>query len=136
MINAFWTALYGRLSGGTALTTLLGGTAIYHAQAPEGKALPYVVFSWQGGGYGHSSRHVDADGVVYIRAYSRVSEAQAGAISEAVFNLIDRQPLTVTGWNNAQLMAESPHIQFAETDESGLTTYSCGEEYRVLIDKN
>ena len=136
MVGAFWTALYGRLAGGTALTTLLGGTAIYHAQAPEGKALPYVIFSWQGGGYGHSSPHVDANGVVYIRAYSKVSQAQAGAISEEVFNLLDRKPLTVTGWSNAQLMAESPHIQFNDTDESGVTTYSCGEEYRILIDKN
>ena len=135
MVNAFWTALYGRLSGGTALTSLLGGTAIYHAQAPDGKALPYVVFSWQGGGYGHTSPHVDAEGVVYIRGYSKVSEAAAGAISEAVFGLLDRKPLTITGWNNAQLMAESPHIQFAETDASGVTVYSSGDEYRIEINQ-
>ena len=135
MVNAFWTALYGRLSGGTALTTLLGGTAIYHAQAPDHKPLPYVIFSWQGGGYEHDTAHVTVDGVVYIRGYTRVSEAQAGSISEAVFALLDRQPLTITGWGNAQLMAESPHIQFAETDQSGVTVYSSGDEYRVKLDK-
>ena len=136
MIPAFWTALYSRLASGTALTALLGGTAIYHAQAPDGKALPYVIYSWQGGGYGHDSRHVDADGLVYVRAYSKVSQNQAGSISDAVFSLLDRLPLTVTGWNNAQLMAESPHLQFNHTDESGLTTYSSGDEYRIQIDKN
>ena len=94
------------------------------------------MFSWQGGGYQHDTPSVDVNGVLYIRAYSRVSQAQAGSISEAAFALLDRQPLTVTGWANIGLFAEAPHLQFNETDASGLMTYSSGDEYRAILDKS
>mgnify|MGYP001454405751 CR=1 FL=1 len=139
MINAFWTALYGRLAGGTALTSLIGGTAtprIYHNQAPDGATLPYVVYNWQGGGYQHTTPSVDVDGVLTVQAYSRVGQVQAGTISSAVFDLLDRLPLTVTGWANIGFFAESPHLQANYTDPSGLTTYSCGEMYRVYLDRS
>jgi hypothetical protein len=136
MVNAFWTALYSRLAGGTALTALLGGTYIYHGQALDGKVPPYVVYSIQGGGYTPTSRHVDANAVIYVRGYSSVSALAAGSISEAVGTLLDRLPLTVTGWTNAELQAEAPHIQFSMTDESGKITWTSGDQYRVLLDKN
>lgn len=139
VIGAFWTALYSRLTSGTALTSLVGGTAsprIYHNQAPDGATLPYVVFNWQGGGYQHSTPSIDADGVLTIQAYSRINQVQAGSISAAVFSLLDRLPLTITGWGNPALFAETPHLQADYTDPSGLTTYSCGDTYRVYLDKN
>jgi hypothetical protein len=135
MLNALWTALYGRLSGGTALTALLGGTAIYHNQAPEGAALPYVIYNWQGGGYVQDSPHTDANGIVTVQAFSRISQAQAGSISEVVLTLLNRSNLTVTGYSNFGLTAEAPHLQNNYTDESGLNVYSCGDQYRIMIDK-
>jgi len=136
MINAFWTALYSRLAGGTALTALLGGTYIYHGQAPDGQTPPYAVYSIQGGGYTPTSRHVDANAVIYVRGYSDVSALAAGSISEAIFTLLDRLPLTVTGWTNAELIAEAPHIQFSDVDESKKITWTSGDVYRILLDRN
>lgn len=43
-MNATDAALYSKLSSDTALTTLLGGTAIYNAVIPRDVALPCVVF--------------------------------------------------------------------------------------------
>ena len=54
--NALNTALYTKLSGGTALTGALGGTCIYHGVAPEGAALPYVVWSYAAGGADNFTR--------------------------------------------------------------------------------
>ena len=48
--NALNTGIYSTLSGGTALTTALGGTAIYYQQAPDEAALPYVVWELPGRG--------------------------------------------------------------------------------------
>ena len=139
MNNACWTALYSRLAGGTALTSQVGGTAsprIYHDVAPEKDTLPYVIFSWAGGGMTPTSPHVDGDGVIYVRAYSSVDDSEAGRIRDAVFGLLDRQPLTVTGWSNYWLACEAPNIEFEQPDASGKSIWSSGDHYRLKIDKS
>ena len=133
MNEAVWTSLYGRLSAGTALIGALGGTAIFRNQAPDGQALPYVVYSWQGGGPQHNTAHQDANGLIYIRAYA-ARASQAGSISALVLTLLDRNPLSPTGWTNFGLMADG-HVEMPYTDESG-TTYASGDTYRILLDKN
>lgn len=134
MNNAVYTALYTRLQG-TALTSLLAGTtSIYNVQAPESAALPYVMFSMAAGGYLAQTPHIDADPVLYIRGYAE-SAATAGSIATQIRGLLDRSPLTVTGWDNSWLAAEAPHIEIAETDESGKVIYSAGDHYRLRIDK-
>jgi hypothetical protein len=138
MIDAFYSALYTRLAAGTALTALVGGTTspkIYHNQAPEDVDPPFLVYTWMGGGYTHETPGVWADGVLMVMAFSEVDQKSAGAIAQAVFNLLDRQPLTVTGWGNPALFAEAPHVQEDVTDESGITTYQCGDEYRIMLNK-
>lgn len=135
MNAAVYTALYSRLQG-TALTALLAGTtSIYNAQAPEGAALPYVVFSQAGGGWVQDTQHTDANDVLYIRGYSETSMASAGSISSQIFTLLNRAPLTITGWSNSWLQGEAPHIEYAEPDESGKVIYSAGDHYRLRIDK-
>ena len=139
MNNAIYTALYGRLSAGTALTSLIGGTTnprIYHDMAKEGTPFPYVLFSWAAGGLTPTSPHVDGNGILYIRAFSKVDDSEAGRIRNAVFDLLDRQPLTVTGWSNSWLAAESPHIELPQTDPSGKIIWSNGDHYRIIIDKS
>ena len=44
-MNVINVAIQSALSGGTALITALGGTAIYHLEAPPLHPLPYVVYS-------------------------------------------------------------------------------------------
>lgn len=142
MIPNFWSALYTRLTVGTAANAFLtdiGGTAaprVYHNQAPDGATLPYVIFNWQGGGYQYDSPSIDVNGVLTVMAYSRTGQLQAGSISEAAFALLDRNPLTVSGWTNVGLFGEAPHLSFNGPDESGLTVYSSGDTYRVMLDKS
>lgn len=136
MNNAIWTGLYSKLSGGTALIAALGGTAIYHQQPPEGAALPYVIFGWAGGGLQPLNSHTLANGIIRIRAFSDVDDSEAGAIRDEVFTLIDKGSLTITGWSQLWLRAEAPHIEMVETDESGVTVWSSGDDYRIIADKN
>jgi Protein of unknown function (DUF3168) len=137
--NAIWTALYSRLAGGTALTSLLSGgsASIYDdTEVPDGAELPYVVFSWAGGGLIPTSPHVAGNGVVYVRAYTGSGAKAAGVIRDQIFSLLDRQPLTVTGWANPWLAAEMPHIEIVETDESGERTWCNGDHYRLYFSKS
>ena len=69
-------AIYSQLSGGTALTSALGGTAIYHLHAPEGAALPYVVFGWQGGGDLNIDPNETNESVQFVRVYAATDAEQ------------------------------------------------------------
>jgi hypothetical protein len=136
MNEALMIGMGSALCNGTALTALLGGTAVFRERAPDGQSLPYVIYSWQGGGWQHDTPHQLGNGVMYVRGYSSVSAETAGALSDAIFALLDRKTITITGFTNLQLVAEAPHLAFPETDNSGVTTFSSGDEYRIVFDKN
>lgn len=130
-INALNAAIYSKLSGGTALISALGGTAIYHGVAPEGKALPYVIWSYVAGGHENMTPHESVNAVIYVRAYSTTAK-NAATIDGLVAELMETE-LTVTGWNNYWLAREES-IVLPEIDEAGKTTWSCGAYYRVRLD--
>ena len=130
-INALNAAIYTKLTGGTALVTALGGTCIYHGVAPEGKALPYVVWSYTAGGHENMTPNESVNTVVYVRAYSTTAK-NAATIDGLVAELMETE-LTVTGWNNYWLAREES-IVLPEIDEAGKTTWSCGAYYRVRLD--
>ena len=129
--NALNAALETRLTGGTALVTALGGTAIYHGFAPEGKALPYVVWSYSGGGHENMTPHESVNLVIYARGYA-ASAKQAAQIDAHIADLMETT-LTVTGWNNYWLAREES-IVLPDIDEAGKATWSCGAYYRVRLD--
>lgn len=134
-MNELATALYSRLQGGSALTSLLGGTTeIYHLQANELATLPYVVFSLQGGGDENLDANRTKNLVMFVRGYSKVSAAQAGSVDAAADALLHLSPLTVTGWSNIWLSRETD-LETVETDPSGQPVYMQGGFYRVHLDK-
>ena len=105
-MNVLNTAIYSRLQGGTALTSLLAGTtAIYHIQAPEGQDYPYVVWNTQGGGDTNDTANRLKNLVVYVRAYTAGlnGAAQGGSIDAQVDTLLHLAPLTVSGWRVKQM---------------------------------
>lgn len=130
-INALNTGIYSKLSGGTALTTALGGTAIYHGVAPEGKALPYVVWSYVAGGHENMTPNESVNAVVYVRAYA-ASAKQAATLDGYVAEILETT-LTVSGWNNYWLAREES-IVLPDIDDAGKSVWSCGAYYRVRLD--
>lgn len=130
-INALNAAIYSKLSGGTALVSALGGTCIYHGIAPEGKAFPYVIWSYVAGGHENMTPRESVNAVVYVRAYATTAK-QAATLDGYAAELLETT-LTVTGWNNYWLAREES-IVLPETDSAGKTTWSCGAYYRVRLD--
>lgn len=131
--NLIGSALFSKLSAGTALTTLLGGTFIYNTNAENEKALPYVVYSLQAGGPDNITPSDSRDLLYYVRAYSN-DNSQAGSIDAAVSALLHNQVLTVSGYTNYGLMRETD-IQTDELSAAGVRTYCAGAFYRILIDQ-
>jgi len=130
-INALNTAIYSKLSAGTALTTALGGTAIYHGVAPEGKALPYVIWSYVAGGHENMTPHESVNAVIYVRAYAADAK-KAAQLDGYAAELLETE-LSMTSWDNYWLAREES-IVLPEIDEAGKTTWSCGAYYRVRLD--
>ena len=132
---AFGSALYSRLSG-TALGTLTaGGTAspsVYHEQAPDNAALPYVVFLYPSEVDDNTSPRRLKD--IVIRAYAvALNDAQAGTIDACIDTLLHRNPLgSAGGWKNIRLQRENGY-QLITTSEAGLRYYTSGADYRAEI---
>ena len=131
--NALNAALYTKLSGGTALTNALGGTCIYHGVAPEGAALPYVIWSYAAGGADNFTPRESVQQVVYVRAYADTAK-KAATIDAHINNLLSGT-LSVAGWNNFWLAREEDFL-LPEIDEAGKHTWACGAYYRVRMDKS
>ena len=135
-MNATDTAIYSRLQGGTALTSLLSGTtAVYHLMAPEGATLPYVVWSIQGGGDTNLTRHRVKNIIYFVRAYSGVSQAQAGSIDAQIDAALHLTPLSVSGWTDLWLAREQD-LELVEVQPTGRNVYMAGGLYRQISEKN
>ena len=135
-MNALDAAIYTRLQG-TAITSLLSGTtALYHIQAPENATLPYVVWNIQGGGDENLTQNRTKNLVMFIRAYSENSAAQAGSIDDQVdAALTNSNVLTPSGWTNIWLAREKD-LETVQLEPSGNQFFMAGGLYRVWLDKS
>lgn len=80
MIQHIEDGLFDRLAGGTALIAALGGTAIYDTLIPDDRALPAVVFAFQGGGDTNRTPTREFDGLFLVKYVADdAAEAAAGA---------------------------------------------------------
>jgi hypothetical protein len=127
----FNKALYDKLSGGTALTSMLGGTAIFQGQAPETQAYPYVVYSWQGGGQTNLVPDLQ-DRLEFVRAYG-TSGLQAGSADALINTLLHGSTLSLTGWSTVTVMREDDY-ETVETPATGVPVYVFGGLYRIMMD--
>jgi hypothetical protein len=136
-MKALNTAIYSRLSSATALTSLLSGTsAIYATQAPEQAVYPYVVYSLQGGGDENMTANRTKNLVVFVRAYSKQSNAQAGSIDAQLDTALHMIPFTsVSGWANIW-MAREDDLELVENPPTGGQIWMNGGLYRVRLDKD
>lgn len=132
-MNFLNTAIYSRLSGATALTSLLGGTAsIYSLEAPEGAKLPYVVFNVQGGGDENLTQNRTKNLIVLVKGYA-ARNSQAGSIDAQIDTALHMVPFTnVSGWSNIWLAREQD-LEVKENTPNG-TVFMNGATYRIRFD--
>ena len=134
-MNEVNKAIFEKLQAGTALTALLAGTAsIYHLQPPDNTAMPYVIFSLQGGGDENMTPSRMKNTVHFIRGYSSASAATAGSIDTQIDSLFHGGTIGVSGWNTFWLAREAEFEQI-ENLPSGEKAYMAGAFYRLRMDK-
>lgn len=132
--NNIAAGIYSTLKGGTALTSLLSGTAaIYNTMAPDTASRPYVIFSLQVGGPNNINPSDMRDALVFVRAYSATSMAQAGSIDTQISTLLHGKTLSVSGYTN-WWTAREQDFAIAEVTPDGAFGYMAGAFYRVRID--
>lgn len=131
-IGAVYTGLYSKLSGGTALTTLLGGTFIYNKLAPEDANLPYIVYNHVSGGRENITPSESYDDIYFIRAYAS-TDAAARALDAAVDTLLTGHTLTVTGHTNYLTWREDS-LDAIELPANASPIYMAGAYYRIKTD--
>ena len=131
MTNALETALYGALAAGTALTTTLGGTAIYNTLAPRDKALPYVIFSQQAGREDNETPRRTFTGRYLVKGVAN-SLLAAGTIADQADALLHDAALTVTGWTNYR-MQRTNTVRYIETTDAGEQVGHAGAVYEIRL---
>lgn len=131
LLNAMGSALYSTLAAGTALTTKLGGTAIYETLAPQGTAPPYVVLFMSAGGDDNDSPRRARSMVYTVKAVSTTGALDAVEIDAEVDTLLHLQTLTITGWGN-YWTARVTDIAYNEL-AGGVMYYHRGGQYRIRV---
>lgn len=135
-LNASGSAIYSTLTGSTALTGLLAGTAsVYYMQAPQGAALPYVIVNRQAGVPKRTlggGRAWD-EGVYLVKAVTdEPSALKANRIAQQVDTLLDRQDLTIAG--TASLMCHrETDVSYPENTQDGRRLNHVGATYRIGV---
>ena len=131
--NLIGSALYSKLTAGTALTALLSGTsAVYRNLAPDHATLPYVVFSLSAGGPLNRTPSDSREQVYFVRAYASGANT-AGRIDGEVSSLLHHGSISVSGYTN-YLIDRETDFELVETPESGDKVYMAGAYYRISID--
>jgi hypothetical protein len=130
-MNAVEAGLYTALTGGTALLSTLGGTAIYNGVAPRGVSVPYVVFSLASG-IEENMTPTDSQRLVYLVKGVAATLVQAGTIADQVNALLHDQELTVSGSVNFWTSRETI-VRYTEVQETGRTLGHAGGEYLIRV---
>jgi len=133
-MNAIAVALFGELSGDSALTTKLGGTKIYDLKIPQGITLPAVRFFYSGGGEENLTPTRSINTIYAVIAVSGVSMKQAGEIAALIDTALHGTTLTIAGWTNNFWTAREGLIAFHELGAGGEEYWYAGSYYRIRAD--
>lgn len=115
----------------TAIKTALGTSTPAYLMDAANAALPYIVWSWQGGGL--TDDHDLVSGLEWVRAYS-TSALQAGSIYATFDAALNGGTLTVSGYNVVTLR-RTDEIEMVEALPNGERVYTAGAMYRIMLDK-
>lgn len=132
-MNAVKTAIYDKLTGGTALMAEVAGTASVHdGVAPRGAAFGYVIFAPAGGGDENITKTRFKNLVWSIKGVSDDSAKKAGEIDAEIDALLHNDSLSVTGWGVFWLMREGD-FEYSETTLEGRNVWHVGGTYRIRM---
>lgn len=131
--------IYGKLAGDTTLNNLLGTPAtgysksIYHDQAPQGAAFPFVIFSKSTGVPTEAFGDPDAfdTDVWLVKGVDKASSADtAEAIQARIQVLLNDASLSISGSTLLYLRRQSD-VQYPETVD-GVQYKHAGGLYRLV----
>jgi len=135
-------ALYTTLTGGTALTALLAGTAsVYNTVIPAGASYPCVVFNLAAGldandEPGHR-RHQEE---YQVKVVDQTSMAHAGSVAAQIDTLLHAvgpgtaSNLSVSGYRVLFQERVRP-VRYVESSAEGQRFYHAGGIYRVRLEE-
>lgn len=140
--NAVKRAVYGKLSGDSTLTNLLGTPAsgyaksIYFEQAPQGAQFPYVIFSRSAGTPRWTfKQEAFREDVWMVKGVDRQSATSntadtAESIADRVEALLTDASLSISGEGLMWLRPEST-VDYAEVVD-GVTFRHSGSDFRLI----
>jgi hypothetical protein len=135
-LTGIYTGIYNTLAGGTALTSLVGGTVtprIYNKQAPDAATTPFVIFSQQAGGPMLINPSELSENIIFVRAWGS-TDASSRQVFDVIDGLLDKKVLTLTGFTNLWCAREND-LDAVEDQPDGTKRYMYGGLYRIQIDK-
>ncbi len=132
--DALETAIYSKLSGGTALIADLGGTAIYNLQVKDNTPLPYVVYSHVAGGPDNITASDSWSQLYLVRAFAS-TQVKVRSIEANFDALLHRQTLNVSGYTNFWTVRENDAPSTVENLPNGEKAYASGGYYRIRLDE-
>ena len=125
--------LYNKLAAASGLTALLSATtAIYPDIAPQGTAMPYVVYSYAGGGL-ENINPSELHNEVYIVKGVDDERSVASNIQAQIKSALHLQTLTVSGYTNLWMACEG-QVNFHEVDREGKSLFHQGYYVRIRLD--
>ena len=131
VLDSTAAAFYTTLTGGTALTALLAGTAsVYHQQAPDGAAFDYVVYNHQGGGPDLITSADMESNLWQVRFFSTTSSKTAAQGFTQVDALLHKKNIAISGVTTFWCAREQ-NIVLVENPPDSQKVYSVGGLYRV-----
>jgi hypothetical protein len=127
--NLVSSAINSKLTAGTVLGV---GVNVYRNQATEGAALPYVVYSLQGGGPLSINPSDLRDEDYFIRAYAATAAA-AGSLDAIISGQLHGSTITVSGYTNYDLN-RTLDLELVENPPDGKPIFMCGGIYNIRLD--
>lgn len=136
MSNALEAAIFGTLTGGTALTSLLAGgsASVYNGQPPREGTLPWVQFSLASG-IEENATPADTQRYVYLVKGVASSLNTAGLIANQIHTLLHGTNPTVSGSTCFWAVRETV-VRYQEVDPAGHVIGHAGGEYAFRLAKS
>lgn len=120
--------VYTLLTASSALTTALGGTAIYIRDVPPNTAPPYVVIETVRGVDMNICPHRMRETVLSVQAITTTGAAQAGTLDGLCDAALHGGTPTLSGWTSLRLWRQRD-IGYRELPGDGREYFHVGGEY-------